>query len=221
MTSRPLAGLAFVGSLALLAAGCGGGSGSPGVASIGATTTPATTATTTTTPAGGGATSSTGGTVGNGIALAGRGGEIAKFSSCMRTHGVPNFPDPDSQGTVSINASSGINPGSPSFQHAQQQCREYLPNAGQPPSPAQQAQMQAQALKYSECMRSHGVAGFPDPDFHGGTVQIKISASSGIDPRSPQFQAAQAACQKDLPGPKGGPGGGAGKQVSGNAAVGP
>jgi len=31
-------------------------------------------------------------------------------------------------------------------------------------------------------------------------VTQKISVGSGLDPRSPRFQAAQKACRKDLPG---------------------
>jgi len=154
---------------------------------------------------GGGDTPSTGGSPGSRSAVA--------YSSCVRAHGVPNFPDPDSQGRLTISGGSGLNPGSAQFQSAQRQCAKYLPNGGQPPSPAQQAKMQAQALKFSQCMRSHGVPNFPDPQFHGGGISIKIDANSGINPRSPQFQAAQKACQADLPG-KAGPAGG-GKVTSG------
>jgi hypothetical protein len=59
----------------------------------------------------------------------------------------------------------------------------------------------ADLLKFSQCMRAHGVSNFPDPSPRGG---IDIGQSSGLDPRSPSFQAAQTACMKLLPG--GGPG---------------
>ncbi len=77
-----------------------------------------------------------------------------------------------------------------------------MPNGGAPPSPAQQAQMQAQALKFSACMRSHGVPSFPDPQFSGGHVGIRIQGGpgTGLDPRSPIFQAAQKACSAEVPG---------------------
>jgi hypothetical protein len=195
MTRRLLALAAF----ALLLAGCGGGSKNPQVANIGTTTTP----TTTTSGGGGGGSPSTK-----------TGSTAQQFSSCMRTHGVPNFPDPDSQGRITFaGGGGGLNPGSHQFQAAQRQCAKFLPNGGQPPSPAQQAKMQAQALKFAACMRAHGVKSFPDPQFQGGGISIKIDASSGINPRSPQFQAAQQACQADLPG-KVGPGGN-GKVTSG------
>jgi hypothetical protein len=122
----------------------------------------------------------------------------------MRTHGEPNFPDPDAQGNLTINPNSGIDPSSSRFQAAQHACAKYLPNGGQPPSPAQQAKMQQQALKFSACMRAHGVPRFPDPNFgSGGKIAIRIDPSSGIDPRSPVFQDAQKACASELPGKAG------------------
>jgi hypothetical protein len=63
--------------------------------------------------------------------------------------------------------------------------------------------MLAQLLQYSECMRSHGITDFPDPQSSNGRVGISIKAGPGSDlnPNNPQFQAAQKACQKFLPGP--------------------
>jgi hypothetical protein len=50
--------------------------------------------------------------------------------------------------------------------------------------------------QYAACMRKNGVPNFPDPSRSGA---ISIGPSSGIDPRSPKFQAAQAKCRKLLP----------------------
>jgi hypothetical protein len=59
------------------------------------------------------------------------------------------------------------------------------------------------ALAQAECMRTHGVPSFPDPTFPAtGGARITIQAGSGIDPRSPAFQAAMQEC--------GGPGAGRG-----------
>jgi len=130
--------------------------------------------------------------------------QMLAFSHCMQTHGVPDFPEPNSQGVVQ---GSGLNPGSPSFQAAQKDCRHLLPNGGQP-TPAQQAQAMAQALKFSQCMRAHGIADFPDPQSApGGGIRIALRAGKGSDlnPQSPQFQAAQNACQGIMGGPLGGP----------------
>jgi hypothetical protein len=47
-----------------------------------------------------------------------------KYSVCMRSHGFPNFPDPNSQGAISGNSSDGIDPSSPQYQSAQRTCSQ-------------------------------------------------------------------------------------------------
>jgi hypothetical protein len=47
-------------------------------------------------------------------------------------------------------------------------------------------------------MRSHGVPAFPDPV--NGRIQIHVVNGQGLDPNSPQFQAAQQKCLKLVPG---------------------
>jgi hypothetical protein len=201
--ARTLAAVAAVLALAALAAGCGGGPGAPRVAALG------TTGSTTTTPTPGGTAPPADGGSGSSLKMAGG----RAFSACMRSHGVHNFPDPDAQGGLTIDSTSGIDPSSPQFQAAQRACQKLLPGGGRPPSPAEQAKMQAWALRFSACMRSHGVPNFPDPTFRGGAVEIKIDARSGVDPRSPTFRAAQQACQADLPGLRG-TGGAVGKAAA-------
>lgn len=60
----------------------------------------------------------------------------------------------------------------------------------------------ASFLRFSECMRAHGLPDFPDPSAGGG-IHLAIAPGSGIDPRSPAFQSAQRSCKHLLPG--GGP----------------
>jgi hypothetical protein len=140
---------------------------------------------------------------------------MVAYSQCMRSHGVPEFPEP-TEGKLIVHRSdhnghvTGFNRESAQFQAAQKACGKLAPNGGKAPSAAEQAKMQEGALNFSKCMRSHGVPNFPDPEFHsGGGVGIRIGGKgSGIDPNSPQFQAAQKACRSLMPGPKGGPGGG-------------
>jgi hypothetical protein len=129
----------------------------------------------------------------------------------MRSHGVPNFPDPKvSAGggmSLSLDGSSGLNPDSPQFKAAQKSCEKLLPNGGKP-DPAMQAKAQKQMLKFSACMRSHGLANFPDPVFSNGGARVSLGGKgSGLNPNSPVFQAAQKACQSEMPGPPGGKGG--------------
>jgi hypothetical protein len=117
------------------------------------------------------------------------------FSQCMRQHGIKNFPDPNSNGQIQItNTAPGMDPNS--LKPAQEACRHLLP-AG---SGGQQGADNATALKYSQCMRQHGIKNFPDPN-PGGGFQIQ----GGVDPNSPQFQAAAKACAQYQPGGNGAP----------------
>jgi hypothetical protein len=184
---------------ALLAAGCGGGGGSPRVASLGAAgTTTTTTATTTTQSGPGPAEKGFRGGQGHQFQLAMDVGSVAgaKFSACMRTHGVTNFPDPNSQGVITIHSGMGLDPGSPVFRAAKTACEKLLPNGGQP-TPAQLAQRQQQMLAFSTCMRAHGLKDFPDPS--SGGIQLHTHAGSDLDPNNPTFRRAQQACQGHLP----------------------
>jgi hypothetical protein len=127
------------------------------------------------------------------------------YSACMRSHGVPNFPDPDSDGRLKITSDvskngqkTGVDVNSPRFKTARRACQKLLPNGGRPPA-AQRAEEQQTTLKFAQCMRSHGVPNFPDPKAGG---ELKLDTSAGVDPNTPQFQAAQKTCHKlDPSGP--------------------
>jgi hypothetical protein len=134
--------------------------------------------------------------------------QMVTFAKCMRSHGVPNFPDPGSNGSggIQIQASrtagsgasmkvNGVSVSAPAFQSAMQSCRRDLPNGGHPPplSAARKAAM----LQFSRCMRENGLPNFPDPTFgSGGSVRLQVGPGAVINPNSPGFQQAQAACAK-------------------------
>jgi hypothetical protein len=56
-----------------------------------------------------------------------------------------------------------------------------------------------QALAYSQCVRAHGVADFPDPDAQGNIIQ-HVSGNQPDDRNSSVLQAADTACHHLLPG---------------------
>jgi hypothetical protein len=56
------------------------------------------------------------------------------------------------------------------------------------------------AMKFAECMRDHGVSEFPDPDASGELTIDGVLNGSSIDPSSPAWKEAVAAC-KDLQPP--------------------
>ena len=125
-----------------------------------------------------------------------------QFAGCMRSHGVPNFPDPSGgqirlqiQQTPNSTSVNGVEVSGPAFKSAMQDCQSYLPNGGHPTA-AQTAEGKSRALAMSRCMRSHGVPNFPDPQFQtgpNGGIGIRISGA-GINPSSPAFQTAQKEC---------------------------
>ena len=137
--------------------------------------------------------------------------EVA-LARCMRSHGVPGFPDPSSSGgftlTTTPNGPKGaVDIDSSQVQAAYGACRHLLSGGG--PSVAQlqqhlqqEQQTQQEALpalvRFAQCMRSHGVPGFPDPPASGQATPA-ASKGAGINPNSPQFQAAVRACQHVLP----------------------
>jgi hypothetical protein len=71
----------------------------------------------------------------------------------------------------------------------------------------------SQAVAYSACMRSHGVANFPDPQIsnNGNEHKIAMRVTPGIT-GNPHFKSAQQACNKLLPG--GGQGGEGNHQIT-------
>jgi hypothetical protein len=119
----------------------------------------------------------------------------------MRSHGVPNFPDPTANGLqIPLKADAQ----SPAFKSAQQACSRFLPNKGVPP--ATSAKDRAAALAFARCMRSHGVHGFPDPAFtspHAPRILVLrgmvFAISPTIDPKSPAFRQAASACGVPTP----------------------
>jgi hypothetical protein len=128
------------------------------------------------------------------------------YAACIRSHGVPNFPDPKSNGGFDTTT----NPNDPLLQAAQRDCANLLPAGQQQQTTGHFTPQQvAQLLTYARCMRSHGILNFPDPTSKG------LGAMNGIDMNSPQFQSASRTCQKLMPaiggngnGPVTAPGGG-------------
>jgi hypothetical protein len=156
-----LVSAATAAAFALLAAGCGGG-GAAGVASVSSTTTAATTSTQSSPTQSG----------------------LLAFARCMRSHGVPNFPDP--QRFVGGNLKLTLHQLAPS-PAAMSACNGLLPTTGASAaqvSPQQQRTELADGLSFARCMRSHGVSRFPDPTPQG-QLTVEMVEAQGIDVHSP------------------------------------
>ncbi len=169
----------------LVSASCAARSASPEVASLGASTT-------TTIAAAAGSSN----ILPNPQQL--NADEIA-YAACMRSHGLPSFPDP----TTSNNPHQAVGgfdistatKDSPQYASANGACKHLLPFDGGFPSGSQLTAVTNELLKYSECMRAHGVPNFPDPTVTSHSIGFEIRGGTS----SPQFGAAQRACQ-NLPG---------------------
>ena len=159
-------------SVALAVAGCGGSA---------PTTAP------TSTGAGGGARAISPDAIAGGSA--GLRANAVKFSKCMRAHGVPNFPDPSSDGQLTIKG-TGINTNSPVFKGAQSACQSLRSGPGGVGPSGQKSDMTAaQALALAKCMRAHGDPNFPDPSSSG------VIPPNSVNLSSPAVQSAFQACQ--------------------------
>jgi hypothetical protein len=157
-------------ALGMALAGCGGGASTASVASVSNTTK----------------SSSAG-------AKAQATGLLA-YASCMRSHGVPSFPDPTSGGGSSKEAAvKAFKEVSDSqVQAAQTACQHLQPNGGEP-SRAEVAQHIGDLLAFARCMRTHGITNFPDPTSRG-EVTHEMLAGAGIDLHEPAVVQSADAC---------------------------
>jgi hypothetical protein len=117
--------------------------------------------------------------------------DAVNFAGCMRSHGVPNFPDPTTSPREFKNA---FNTKSPAFQSAATACRHLLPGGGPPnQSPAHSQAQIAAMLAFAHCIRSHGFPNFPDPT-NSGELTHQMLANAGINLHQPAVLPAADAC---------------------------
>jgi hypothetical protein len=178
---RPRRGLRAAGvfaallvGLAVILAACGGGS-NPGSSSATSSSAPSAS---TSSPASGGSSGSSGSSQSGAVA----------FAQCVRSHGVPDFPDPQN-GHFLI---SGADQNNPNFQSATQACQHLLPS-GSATNGGSGSNSSAE-LAFAHCMQTHGVPNFPDPTSNGA-----LGIPQGVNANSPQFQTAYQACSSLLP----------------------
>jgi len=133
------------------------------------------------------------------------------YASCIRSHGVPNYPDPGSNGQLPKGDAQHFGVSPSQLQAAQQACRHLLPTGGSlgqqearcmqnSDCPAALVQQMTTAdLKLSRCMRSHGVPNFPDPASGGSGGPFFPISSAGISEaasRTPRFVAELNECAR-------------------------
>ena len=127
---------------------------------------------------------------------------LVAYASCMRSQGLPSFPDPVGSGGIPKEAvvSAFRQVSASKAEAAQNDCRHLLPAGGSLSGQVSQpitAQDQQDYLKAASCMRLHGFSDFPDPKFHNDSVQVNIPPS--INQNSSRFTSAATTCTKLIP----------------------
>jgi hypothetical protein len=133
---------------------------------------------------------------------------LVAYSHCMRSHGVPDFPDPTSSGQLPKTDAQLLGVSNSQLQAARTACQHLIPTGGSlqqreyqcmqnsdcPPALVQQ--MLNADLKLARCMRSHGVPNFPDPttDSNGPIFNISKAGISDAASHTSQFEAKLTEC---------------------------
>jgi hypothetical protein len=118
------------------------------------------------------------------------------WAKCMRQNGTPDWPDPDTNGAFPNNNGSLTRiRKSAGYTKASSSCKNLEVSGGLPPAEAEK-QFEG-LLKYSQCMRQHGISKFPDPIKDKSGVGIQIP--KGFDETSAAYKAAQNNCKSLKP----------------------
>jgi hypothetical protein len=124
----------------------------------------------------------------------------------MRSHGVPNFPDP-APGGNGFQVNPGLGLSAPAFNAARAHCQRFMPVLGGSGGPRFSEQSLVKVRRAAVCMRQHGISQFPDPS----TSRPPVSAMAGareitdfdgaylvfpstLDMESPAYRRAASAC---------------------------
>jgi len=125
------------------------------------------------------------------------------YASCMRSHGVPKYPDPSSgnelaNGLPKVSVQQ-LEVSSSQYQAAQNACAHLLPNNGQMTQAQSQRDLNAMR-RYAQCMRSHGVLTWPDPTYDPSAGWgFNLVGVHGFDPNSAQIENKMDECNRVLP----------------------
>jgi hypothetical protein len=149
---RPLAAAALI-AVVVPIGGCGSSSPDQTTRSTATDSVSNSASATTSTTSTDGAVSATG-TAGNTASKREKG---VKFAECMRSNGVPDFPDPNANGEFMY----GVSVTPAVFTKAVAACKSLQPPGSL--SGQRSFTQQSLALRFAECVRKNGVPDFPDP----------------------------------------------------------
>ena len=135
------------------------------------------------------------------------------YAHCIRSHGVPNYPDPAGNGRASKADPQQLGVSSSQLQAAQRDCQHLYPaNGGSLGASLRQCEetgncpqaMVQQVLSamrgFSRCMRSHEVPNWPDPTVDSeGRPGFNLVPIHGTNWNSPYTQNKILACEHVMP----------------------
>jgi hypothetical protein len=177
-------------AFALLAAGCGAGDGSSGnhVAQLGSTATNSAGS-----PDAGGTTNS----------------QLLAFSQCVRSHGVRNFPDSEpGANNAKFPGAQQLGVGNSQLSAAENACQHLLPAGIDDQFPPAEVPLLLRGMvRFSQCMRSHGVPNWPDPTVDSqGRPYFPLSAQGFTRQQAHSSQIAHTmdGCRHRMPSALGG-----------------
>jgi hypothetical protein len=198
---RTVATIIVTAGLAALGAACGGSAGNH-PAQHGSTTRSSRSSGGSTTGSSG---SSSGTTTRSSGSSSGSGSvSVLAFSRCMRSRGVPNFPDPVAGDKLPKISAEGLGVSNSQFNAAERGCQRLLPTGeisgsrtgisstvercivgGVCPTAVTQW-LADKELKFAQCMRSHGVPEWPEPSTDSqGRVYFRVSRAWASTPPQP------------------------------------
>lgn len=133
------------------------------------------------------------------------------YSACMRSHGVPAYPDPEPDGSLPKGNAQAFGVTDSQYQAAQRACQYLLPSSDTtfaasliqclqtgdcPPAVVQRALTEGR--RFAQCMRSDGVQNWPDPTIDSigrPSFQVTAAGISIAATRSSQMLAKIGHCQ--------------------------
>ena len=133
---------------------------------------------------------------------------LLAFSRCVRSHGVPDFPDPQASGNTKFPSWQQLGVSPSVGQTAESDCQNLLPAGTDDRFPAAEVQALLPGMReFSQCMRSHGVPNWPDPSVNSqGQPGFQLSAHgiTRAEAQSPQMLNEEGECGHLLPSTLGG-----------------
>jgi hypothetical protein len=123
----------------------------------------------------------------------------AKFSECMREHGIRDFPDPNGSGELTIDAvanGSSVDTSSAAFTKAVGACKDLKPPGFT--GHKRSAEEQKPALAFAQCIRANGVRDFPDPAPNAPLVDTNRIPSAATSSGMAILNAAMHKCGERL-----------------------